>query len=548
MNQPQTKQILFLGYVILFMIGAIARLVVIQNYDAIDYDDTFSYLAATGHQQDYAQAVEDESQGYFGHWTSIQDWRTFIELDDHFIFGKIAEDLATEDIHPPLYFWILHLWTILFGTSAFAAALLNLVFTGLTLLLLWFLANDVFRTPQAAFLSLIIWWLLPEPIISIANARQYMLFGLLYTAYILVFSRVFILNFGQVTWRDFAIYYVITTLGLLTFFQFGIAIAIGGLLLLMTYQRRRYMPYIVFGMLTLAALLTFMLLFPNFLHAIENQQAIRQPFDLLGSATRFRSAFLRIFAFFFYWQASDFFRVLFLCIMIPLVWRGVKHRQILTMHLKTRVQPLKTYLLSIDTWQLPPKMLFSITLFFILTILILIVANILYITPRHSMAVSSDSLVSGYRYFVHIMPPFAILLADFIHKQSFTRQLILLSVIACFGAAAIIVTYQTQPSTTIQTHDYYVMSVTNNGHILQLADRLPPNAMLFADDVDHLEANQALWLDVLTQHGGLYIMTSWERGDTPIANLLESNTVSQRSQAEWWPWASDMIEVFSTEE
>jgi 4-amino-4-deoxy-L-arabinose transferase-like glycosyltransferase len=47
----------------------------------------------------------------------------------HAGFAAIAHDLRTTDVHPPLYFWVVGGWRMLFGTSLFAARLASVIFS-----------------------------------------------------------------------------------------------------------------------------------------------------------------------------------------------------------------------------------------------------------------------------------------------------------------------------------------------------------------------------------------------------------------------------------
>ena len=47
----------------------------------------------------------------------------------HAGFATIAHDLRTTDVHPPLYFWVVGGWRMLFGTSLFAARLASVIFS-----------------------------------------------------------------------------------------------------------------------------------------------------------------------------------------------------------------------------------------------------------------------------------------------------------------------------------------------------------------------------------------------------------------------------------
>jgi hypothetical protein len=64
----------------------------------------------------------------------------------HTTFTQIAQALRSGDVHPPLYFWSLHLWRRLFGPAWFTSRLLSILFSLATLVSLARLAK-LTKTP-----------------------------------------------------------------------------------------------------------------------------------------------------------------------------------------------------------------------------------------------------------------------------------------------------------------------------------------------------------------------------------------------------------------
>ncbi len=129
-----------LAYGILMTVALLLRLELIANKKTMQHDEAISYLAAAGHQRDYALTV-GAGRPPAGEWVSAREWQRFMEPDRSFIFGQIAHDLADYDIHPPLYFWLLHGWILIFGTTEWAGPLLNLLIDMGTALALYRLAR-----------------------------------------------------------------------------------------------------------------------------------------------------------------------------------------------------------------------------------------------------------------------------------------------------------------------------------------------------------------------------------------------------------------------
>ena len=70
----------------------------------------------------------------------------------HATIGGIMRDLRATDVHPPLYFWVVWLWRLIFGSSLFAARLLSVVFGVASLALVGAIARRCRVSPVTAML------------------------------------------------------------------------------------------------------------------------------------------------------------------------------------------------------------------------------------------------------------------------------------------------------------------------------------------------------------------------------------------------------------
>ena len=105
-----------------------------------------------------------------------------------FNFFQIARYTAT-DVHPPVYYWILKIWTMLFGTSEVAFRSLSLLF-GMTAITFGFLLVKRLFGRRAAFASLLFLALSPMLIRYGQEARMYTLAATIALAatYVLTFA------------------------------------------------------------------------------------------------------------------------------------------------------------------------------------------------------------------------------------------------------------------------------------------------------------------------------------------------------------------------
>ncbi|MBN2303056.1 MAG: hypothetical protein JXQ72_01175, partial [Anaerolineae bacterium] len=219
------RRFLFIFYlstlVVLVLAGLGARLVLIADRAALEHDEAISILAAAGHQGDYARVLagRDGPDSPYGRWVPARDWQRFMEPDEALIFGRIGADLGRYDIHPPLYFWLLHLWSLLVGAGFHAGPLLNVLFDAGTAWGVWKLAspldrqarldsgkspslqrgegdlggeaNRIHELPLCRLAAVVLWALSPVALRTTIPARQYALFTLLAVWYALAIRAAF---------------------------------------------------------------------------------------------------------------------------------------------------------------------------------------------------------------------------------------------------------------------------------------------------------------------------------------------------------------------
>lgn len=115
------------------------------NQLSLDWDEGISYLVSTCHTNAYAAAVEPGSELY-DRFVPATLWRGLLQSDGSLCMAGIWRDLSANDVHPPLYFWLLHGWTVAFGRSLRSSMALNLLFFAIGLLALHSLARRALRS------------------------------------------------------------------------------------------------------------------------------------------------------------------------------------------------------------------------------------------------------------------------------------------------------------------------------------------------------------------------------------------------------------------
>ena len=143
----------------------------------MEHDEAISYLAATCHQGEWDRMTA-RGAAPVATWTPAGEWRRFAEPDDALCLGRISRDLADHDIHPPLYFWLLHLWVGAVGVSIASGPALNLLIFAAAALALFGFARRLLREPLSAALVVLVWAVSPAVVPIATEARMYDLLAL----------------------------------------------------------------------------------------------------------------------------------------------------------------------------------------------------------------------------------------------------------------------------------------------------------------------------------------------------------------------------------
>jgi len=203
----------------MFAAGAYLRLLLKSKALAPNADEGISLLAAACHEADYAEVV----QRLRNRWVPASEWRVLIE-PARLCLGEIRAGLLATDVHPPLYFWALHLWLLAFGLSTFSGFALNLVFTAGCAVFLHAAARRLgwSRTESLAVAGA--WLLSPVAFSAAVEMRPYELLAMSTAAFVWQTSRNADVARGGDR-RDLVGLGVATACGLLAHYYFASVIA-----------------------------------------------------------------------------------------------------------------------------------------------------------------------------------------------------------------------------------------------------------------------------------------------------------------------------------
>lgn len=236
-------------------------------------DETISYLCATGNQ-DYYQQLSSRQLPY-GMESDAAAWKAFLSVRPG-AAGRIAGDLVVTDLHPPLYFWILHGFTLLPVFLFHSGLWLNLLLHIVSLFLLKAVAGKLELSPMAVFFTMLAWSLSPAVLAVGFSARQYELLGCFNLLSVLLF-----LHYRGSGDKRYGLFLLCSlTAGMLTQYLFlYFSLAYPGWALLIARDRRLTLRLSV--LILLAVLLTYAV-HPGMLRQFALQQERSQEFGAAG--------------------------------------------------------------------------------------------------------------------------------------------------------------------------------------------------------------------------------------------------------------------------
>lgn len=197
------------------------------------HDEAIAYLAAAGNQLAFHERlVLAPARG----WQPAAALQALSQPEDRLVLGRIREGLARSDVHPPLYFWLLHGWLLAFGSGIHTGPQLNLVLFALTALALFVLARRWLGSALEAAAVVLLYAVSSRACQASMEARPYELYALAVAWFALALT---VMADRGNPHRARAAFWVALSLlvGMLTHYQFAI-VAAGGVLVAGAYLLR----------------------------------------------------------------------------------------------------------------------------------------------------------------------------------------------------------------------------------------------------------------------------------------------------------------------
>ncbi|HEX8069880.1 MAG TPA: glycosyltransferase family 39 protein [Pyrinomonadaceae bacterium] len=154
----------------------------------LECEELYTLPAATGHQYVYLHAEPGGPAPPVP--LRLHEYKQLLRPEAGHGFGQVTAVLA-RNVHLPFYFFLMHLWVRVAGTSERALRLPSVLFSQLALLFLFLLGKELF-TPWHGLLAALLLGLMPEQVYFAQQARMYPLLVLfaVATTYLLVRARV----------------------------------------------------------------------------------------------------------------------------------------------------------------------------------------------------------------------------------------------------------------------------------------------------------------------------------------------------------------------
>ncbi len=280
MNRPTSLTVAALAILaIALMTGTALRAKELAIKRQFNHDEAVSYIAATGHENQYARATGGVGPGapkgtLTDRWVPAADWKRLMEPGSFWDFGAVSSGLAHTDTHPPLYFWILHIWVAAAGVHLKDGIAINILITLATGVVLFFLARRLLKNPLEAALVVLVWDVGPPMLATSILARQYDLFAFFVALFALLLVRAADLG-RPFRWRDFVALAVVTAAGVLTHYQFVVVVAAGVLyaVVFLVRKDRRRLLAVAGGFV--AGLPIFLVAAPQFYLSVRRQATMQ---------------------------------------------------------------------------------------------------------------------------------------------------------------------------------------------------------------------------------------------------------------------------------
>jgi 4-amino-4-deoxy-L-arabinose transferase-like glycosyltransferase len=474
---PDSSKAYHVLFVLAVLFAIVLRIVGTVNKGTINHDESISYLAATCHQGEYSSITQGTPP--FGAWAEVSDWKRFLQPEKLFCFEEIATDLSQYDIHPPLYFWILHLWAALFGVNSWTGPSLNIVFAILTIYFLYRFARNTLTNPDEAKIVVLIWALSPAVITISLEARQYDLLTLIALAFTLQTVHFADLS-RQLSLKDAVILALLVAAGALTHFNF-VLVVLGCCIFLTIKLIKNNLLRLITACISMGTgYLLFILLHPRFYSSIIQWQGyVHDPFTFAELFTRIKQFGVAFSDFFLPWHSLGLVFSFGIIILAGGGW--------------VAILMLKQPSIGLDFLKIIQAENMNGLFFFFWNFGITTILYIAFLSPIHAMGPKYLNIAWLFFGFIPVM---------LLRKLGSLRDLMTLlfcTVILLSSTASVIYTINQNKSNhdwaeLLANSERVIIDNDARGILLPIIWEMPDNKLIFAASQNYLLNNQGAWL------------------------------------------------------
>jgi len=249
------------------LITAGFRISIVVHKSVLTHDDSISYLAATCHEGDLVSRLQS-GDAPFNQWVPASAWKEFLSIKSSGCFISISYDLGHYDMHPPLYFWVLHFWLLIFGVGITTGVWLNVLTAVLTCLGIWYLARQIFDDGRYAGIAAVIWAVSAGPLAATLESRPYELLALVTVIYAIQMGR--IVDSKRNSLFQFIFLFLTLVAGLLTHYIF-VLIVVPASWFMLLFSVKRLRRILLYSGVLCVSLLSAYLLHQNFWYSFVGQ-------------------------------------------------------------------------------------------------------------------------------------------------------------------------------------------------------------------------------------------------------------------------------------
>ncbi len=224
--------------VVALLAGLGLRATLIEGRTVFSHDGAISYLAAAGQQGRLAEVTRPGStEPPYARWVRVEQWQAFVEPSTPMSPRTIARDLSAHDLHPPLYFWLLHVACLTLGAHPWTGILLNALIDAAAALVIFAAARWWLDDDRWAAIATLVWMISPAALETMREARHYSLLALVGVAFAWQAVRI-VVERRPVRMRDYALFALLTAVGALTHYHFAM-VGFAALVLTSLWSGRR---------------------------------------------------------------------------------------------------------------------------------------------------------------------------------------------------------------------------------------------------------------------------------------------------------------------